>query len=1168
MARKQRPTLPNRSPKQSLAIMNAIAKLRANREKIEDDEDDLFESPAFKLLASSVKPNRALEWARKFEAILYQVPDELFDAVDASFKCEVSAIYDSGEIHGTCLHGGRVYPVFARQTFEPTPSGCACSTSGGERPCIHNAAFLSFLRRQLFGAQTSLHQDINQGRFSSGQPNYDRYRPDPVQELFGDLDQCIEKLERVGVDGNDDTLAPRANQSDQRLAWRLEMKNNRIEFYPIVQQPKKRGGGYTKGRRLTLEDAAQDSTLRKTPQDLRVLGCIRYSDSYHRYRPEATLNVFDAVERLIGADNVFNDTEPWTIRRDSMEFELIEVSDHYCVLNHLAGSDESVKEFDRDLLIRRVSDPEFARATPQNKFMAHDARGPILRLEMQRHLIGLIDASPGMAEPIFKLSQLRPVPKAQGPELARRLNSLQNQISVKVPEELLGPSVPASVTHVVLLRSNADGTLDVALRVRDATGRLRKPGTGPAFAPETRDGKSIQVCRNLRGEVRHAESIAERFHFQEQSDHESLIGEHFAAHISNFTDALDLIDRLQTFNREDTPESERLEILWDRNSEKPVSVLGSISSNNVRVEVQKKRDWFGVTGQCEVGGKQIELNDLLENLSGDDAERIHGDFVRLKDGQWARISEKLRRRLRSIRDATHSDRKTLKLDATSAPAMRDIMADGEIQLKATKAWQDCLKRLARAEKLVPKVPDSLDATLRDYQIEGFQWLRRLAEWGVGGVLADDMGLGKTLQTLAVVLDRKDEGPTLVIAPTSVGFNWVREANRFAPELNVHLYRETDRKEFLSTVGPGDLVVCSYGLALRDEQELSSVEWGTLVLDEAQAIKNSRSKTSRAIADIPAKWKVALTGTPVENHLGELWSLFHVVSPGVFGGWESFRKRFAAPIELKDSQIARESLAERLKPFVLRRKKSEVLKDLPPRTEMNLYVDLSDSERAEYEKIRLQAIGEIEEVEAITTTQDQRFRILAMLTRLRQISCNAALVNRNFKGESAKLQQLIETMTGLKEEGHRALIFSQFTEHLGLIRAELEAKGFTYEYLDGSTPAKARQERVDAFQNGAADVFLISLKAGGTGLNLTAADYVIHMDPWWNPAVEDQATDRAHRIGQDKPVMVYRIIARGTIEEEILALHESKRDLVAGIMEGTTAAGKLSNEELIAMLKRG
>jgi SNF2 family DNA or RNA helicase len=609
-----------------------------------------------------------------------------------------------------------------------------------------------------------------------------------------------------------------------------------------------------------------------------------------------------------------------------------------------------------------------------------------------------------------------------------------------------------------------------------------------------------------------------------------------------------------------------VEVLWDRSSEKPVKILGHLTSKNVKVDITSKRNWFGVSGNCDFGTQSMPLEQLLQSLPlGSDQDDVQGEYVRIADGQWARVSQDLRNRLQRLRDATHADRKALMLDATAAPAVRDLM-DSEIEVSASENWHECLARLSRAEKLEPMLPAGLDAELRDYQVDGYKWLRRLAEWGVGGVLADDMGLGKTLQTLAVLLDRAADGPALVIAPTSVGFNWVREAQRFTPSLHAHLYRETERGGFLTSVGPNDLVVCSYGLALRDQTALGKIKWATVVMDEAQAVKNSRSKTAQAIAKFNAQWIVALTGTPVENHLGELWSLFHLVSPGVFGGWDQFRRRYALPIEKHSDADARATLAERIQPFVLRRTKSQVLKELPPRTEMNLYVDLAPEERQQYERVRLSAIGEIDQIAAIGDVQDQRFKLLALLTRLRQFACHPGIVNKQWTGSSAKLDQLCSTLEELKEEGHRALIFSQFTQHLDLIRKALDERGITYQYLDGSTPATARQQRVDAFQAGEGDAFLISLKAGGTGLNLTGADYVIHMDPWWNPAVEDQATDRAHRIGQDKPVMVYRIIARGTIEEEILSLHETKRDLVTGVLEGTAAAATLSTSELMSMLR--
>jgi SNF2 family DNA or RNA helicase len=627
--------------------------------------------------------------------------------------------------------------------------------------------------------------------------------------------------------------------------------------------------------------------------------------------------------------------------------------------------------------------------------------------------------------------------------------------------------------------------------------------------------------------------------------------------VVDFGKAIDLIERLQTHES-------NVEVLWDKTSEPPIHVLGTVSSQNVRVGIAQKRDWFNLTGTCMVGDKEFDIVTLMDSLRSDAEGTRYGDYVKIKDGGWAKISDQLRKSLMQIRDSVNQERGALRFDRTSAIAMRE--AEQHLQIQSTRAWQECLAKLSRSEKLEPVLPDSLKATLRDYQIDGYKWLRRLAEWGVGGILADDMGLGKTVQTLAAVIDRAEEGPALVIAPTSVCFNWMREVEKFAPGMTAFMYRETDRAEFLTSVGNNNIIVCSYGLALRDAEQLAKVDWGTMVLDEAQAIKNSRSKTSMAIATIPSKWTVALTGTPVENHLGELWSLFRIVAPGVFGGWDQFRTRFAGPIERDDDDERRGALRKRLQPFVLRRTKKEVLKDLPARTEMNLYVELSAAERALYDEIRLSAIGEADAITKLPDIQDQRFKILALLTRLRQISCHPRLVHDSWKEGSAKLAQLTETLLQLREEGHRVLIFSQFVTHLQLIREMLEKESITYQYLDGSTPAAERQGQVDQFQNGDATAFLISLKAGGTGLNLTAADYVIHMDPWWNPAVEDQATDRAHRIGQQKPVMVYRIVAQNTIEEEILRLHDTKRDLVAGVLDGTHSAGKLSTADLLALLR--
>jgi SNF2 family DNA or RNA helicase len=358
---------------------------------------------------------------------------------------------------------------------------------------------------------------------------------------------------------------------------------------------------------------------------------------------------------------------------------------------------------------------------------------------------------------------------------------------------------------------------------------------------------------------------------------------------------------------------------------------------------------------------------------------------------------------------------------------------------------------------------------------------------------------------------------------------------------------------------------SYGLLRFDIEAIAEVEWGTLVLDEAQAIKNAATETARSARRLRAKWSVALTGTPVENHLGELWSLFHTIAPGLLGSWEQFASRFAGPIEREKNKGRRTALARIVRPFVLRRTKAEVLKELPARTEVRLDVCLSKTERALYEKARLEAVAKLA---APVKGRDQRFEVLAELTKLRQLASHARLVEPKAPAVSAKLAVLLEQLEEVLAGGHRALVFSQFTRHLDLVEKAFAERGLQAFRLEGKTPPKERERLVDRFQNGEAPVFLISLKAGGTGLNLTAADYVFHLDPWWNPAVEDQASDRAHRIGQERAVTVVRLVARDTIEEKVLSLHEEKRDLVAGVLDGTDRAGKLSTEELLALLREG
>jgi SNF2 family DNA or RNA helicase len=476
-------------------------------------------------------------------------------------------------------------------------------------------------------------------------------------------------------------------------------------------------------------------------------------------------------------------------------------------------------------------------------------------------------------------------------------------------------------------------------------------------------------------------------------------------------------------------------------------------------------------------------------------------------------------------------------------------------------------------------PAGLTADLRPYQRRGLGWLLALDAAGTGGVLADDMGLGKTLQVIAFIQTLKNEGklkgPALVLAPTSVAPNWLREVGRHAPGLRAHLHQGLDRAKRWPDLDQIDLLVTGYPLLLRDHALLMDRTWSLLILDEAQVVKNQATKLAGLVRTLPAERRLCVTGTPLENHLGELWTQMDFVMPGLLGDSRNFGKLFRTPIEKQGDQSRRHLLAGRLRPFILRRAKAEVAGDLPPKTEIVERIPLPDDQRDLYETLRLAMDAKVRKAIAARGLARSHIVILEALLRLRQACCDPALLpattaKRAKAVNSAKRQHLMQMLPEMVQEGRRILLFSQFTTMLDLIRADLDAAGLSHVSLTGDSID--RMGPVDRFQSGSVDVFLISLKAGGTGLTLTAADTVIHYDPWWNPAVEDQATDRAHRIGQDKPVFVYRLVAEGTVEERILDLQDRKRQLAAAIhdtgIEGPDALTEDDIDRLFAPLTGG
>lgn len=912
------------------------------------------------------------------------------------------------------------------------------------------------------------------------------------------------------------------------LSWKPELKQASAALLPVEMQERK-NGGWTKGRELSLDSFLGTDEANWSELDRKIASKINTSSSWQ----PTSLSVLEALELLADSDSFLLNKEPASISLEPLELFVNEVPDGFRL----------------ETTATRLLSAHPGAGQVQ---IGSTNRAVLIVLPSERRVVAL--KSPGDSAQITQhLKEHSFVPARAAEDLRQILLTLSSSMPVHLPPSMapIEEQVPSRPALLMLLRPS--GVLDISVVMRDPFELMDFPGEGQVRKVIQEKRGTVHYIRQTTEELRLARDLVTTLQLDQQQPTRDWSW--------RINQGDDISRILQTAG--ELVERGEVAVMWHKESASQLDVIGRVSAQNVRVSVARQRDWFGLDGTCTLGDREVPLKELLAAVQG----RTMNGLIEVSPGKWASIADDIRRTLTRLADVSIETRGKLQLDASAAPVV-SLLEKSEIQLKADKHWEKCLKRLQDATDLTLDPPADLNASLRDYQTEGFRWMSRLAHWGIGGILADDMGLGKTIQTLAVLLTRKDTGPALIIAPTSLGFNWQRECERFTPSLRPVLFRESDRPDLQNQVGNGDLVICSYGLALREVELLKNIEWGTLVLDEAQNIKNTNSKTAAAVRSIPANWKIALTGTPMENHLGELWSIFHTVAPGVLGPWEQFRRRFASPIEKDRNPDRQAALSRVIAPFVLRRSKAEVLRDLPARTESNLLVDLTPAERSRYDKMRLAAVTELDQIGGEELSHDQRFKILQILTRLRQLACHVGLVDESWKDSSSKLDLLLEQLQQLKERGSRPLIFSQFTSHLDLIRKACEKAGITFQYLDGQTTPSQRQERVEAFQRGEGDAFLISLKAGGTGLNLTAADYVIHMDPWWNPAVEDQATDRAHRIGQTKPVMVYRIIARGTIEEKILLMHGEKRDLVDSVLTGADTAARLSTQDLADLIRRG
>ncbi|MCK9450116.1 MAG: DEAD/DEAH box helicase [Bacteroidales bacterium] len=934
-------------------------------------------------------------------------------------------------------------------------------------------------------------------------PLAELYKPDEVwEEVLTILADEISKK-------NDSKVAGKT--PEKRLIWLVDpLEAGRL--YCLEQTNKK--SGWSKGKERSLTRMISANPDFATKQDRDVLSCIQKHDYYNE---PYIKDWFKLLQNLAVHPEVYTLVEPHlplTIRIQEAHIQIDKDKKGASIKLHPKSPDERV-----------------IMETPTSYIYIHwsDKALKIFNILSENKLSEIAIPESGMekAKPVIdRLGEVMPVLG----NLAQ--NTGKKKKSANIPVFQLTPV--NDQLHIQLL-------IEV---LKDEDARF-VPGLGSAEVPvKNAQGQNFNIVRDRKLEKDILLDLAERIEWLQEMKSNSA-----QLFLDNEEDILGFLADV----KEHAPE---VKMIWPKGERLRVAKV--ISHSDFRIGVKKSQDWFAIDGEIVIDKDlKLSIQQLLDLSKGGILK-----YIQLDDKTYLSIRSDLQKRLAALNGITHQKGKNLLAHPLGSGSIEKFL-EGIENVITDKSWKQHLKNLECLKSYTPSLPNNLKAELRPYQKEGVLWLDRLHHWGVGACLADDMGLGKTIQGMSIMLKYAKNGPSLVLAPASVCNNWIKELNRFAPTLNPMELKFHNREEALLKLGQHDVLVVSYGIVQSNPDLLEKQDWNIVVLDEAQAIKNAKSVRSKAVMKLNAKFKLITTGTPIQNHLGELWNLFQFINPGMLGSKEQFAKKFVNNGDASQINQSRKELNRYISPFILRRNKNEVLDDLPDKTEVTLQVQLSEQERAMYEVLRQEAIAQI----ASSTVQSgaKHLQILAEITKLRQMSCHPQLLVPDSNIPSSKLEALETLVDDLLDANHKALVFSQFTKHLSLIRTMLDKKGISYQYLDGSTPLKNREKAIDNFQNGKSDLFLISLKAGGVGLNLTAADYVIHMDPWWNPAVEDQASDRAHRIGQTRPVTIYRIIAENTIEEKIVKMHHEKRDLADKLLHGTDQSAKISSEELLELI---
>ncbi|MFC3120769.1 DEAD/DEAH box helicase [Agaribacter flavus] len=963
-------------------------------------------------------------------------------------------------------------------------------------------------------------------------------------------EHALDRLVALGPQSNSSQSGDNAYKAEEkrvRMIWELLIGRFNDELIPREQKRTKTG--WSKGRVVSLKRLYEetDTFTYLSESDQKICRAISAYQGYGYYgKTEYELAGLPALRAAVDAPNIFlaeDLNQPIDLSEKSPELLVSQQGQQLCL--SMADTEQLYEQYEDFLhapsdfdnainsisyVVKQVSEGKYQLVIFSKEHLK------VLKILGENGLLVPISAKAKVLEGIAAIAPFLNI-QSDIAELDTGLETVDCDPNLVIN---IQPIQQGLEFHCVVLPF---GEL----------GPSYKPGIGNASLSAEINNQRVATNRNLANEqdlLDQLDTLCPAFLSMPDT---SLI-------LEDTQQALEALEQLEVAVK---AESMPLTLRWPKG--KKIKLSQPLSGEQIQLGVSKKNEWFDISGELQINNEEvIELRKLLSLVASS-----NGRFVKLDAEHVLSLSHDLRQKLEHLQQVTDDG----KFHPLASLQVQE--ATSGMRMKTIHAWDKQTKRMHEANAISPLIPSTLQAELRDYQHEGFDWAMRLAHWGAGACLADDMGLGKTMQALGILVARAQGGPSLVIAPTSVCFNWQQEAQKFAPTLNIKVFSEattsSQRATLLQELAAFDCVILSYGLLQRESELLAKVKWHTMIADEAQALKNPLAKRTKAAYALNADFKMITTGTPIENDLTELWSLFRLINPGLLGNLKQFTKRYIQAIEnAKEDKLAarkaRQGLKTLIQPFILRRLKSQVLTELPARTNINISVSLSEQEQAFYEALRLNAIDNISQATNTANAGEQRIKMLAELTKLRQACCHPKLVLEESQLPSAKLAALDELLDELTVNKHKALIFSQFVGHLQIIKQHIEAKGFSYQYLDGSTPQKERQRRVNDFQSGDGEVFLISLKAGGFGLNLTAADYVIHMDPWWNPAVEDQASDRAHRMGQTRPVTIYRLIAKNTIEEKIVSLHQHKRDLADKLLSGNEHATKLSVEDMLILLK--